>query len=305
MTGPFTPIGQNDDRLDIAKRGGQLMIVKVWDVPEYVRTPHNKDGMVRVDGRDPFPNRAVRAAVVDLGDVGPDGLPGRLYQETWFQAFSLMKDTRKWVGQLKLITWMQDQEPRDAYGNPKQTNPYTITDYSGNAAAVELAQEYLARHPEFHDLPAPEPYDGKPPAEAPQYAPPSPPMYSPQPGYGQQGPPPGWGTRYPQAQPQQPDWQSPQAYPPAQPAYQQPPAPQPWQQGPPPQQYPQQQPAAWNTAAPPPGYQPPQQQYPPQQAPQAQPGSFYDAVQQMPPGQIPQGPPVNHHGQPQPQQPPY
>lgn len=283
MTSPFTPIHQNTDRLDIAKRGNQLMIVKVWDHPEYVRTPHNKDGMVHLDGREPFPNRAIRAAVVDLGAIGPDGQPGVLYPETWFQASSMMKEMRNWVGQLKLITWLQDQEPKDPYGNPRQTNPYTISDHTGNPDALAIANDYLARHPEFNELPAPAPYDGKPPVpEAPavqqgyqQQG------YGQQPGYGyQQGPP-----------PQQQPWQSPQQYPPAQPGYGGPPPQQPSWQPPAP---PQQQPAAWNTAAPPPGYY--QQQGPPPQQqpapPQQQPGNFYQAAQ-------------NHHGQSQPVDPPW
>ena len=286
MTNPFSPTTGTTEYLDIRKRGNQLMIVKVWDHPEYVRTPHNKDGMVRINGREPFPNRAVRAAVVDLSAIGPDGQPGKLYPETWFQAASLMKDMKKWIGQLKLVTWLQDQHPQDAYGNPAQTNPYTITDHSGNADAVALAQEYLARHPEFHDIPAPAPYDGKPPVEVPAYA------QQPRQGYPQLG--------YAQP-PQQPHWQSAQQYPQAQPGY---------QQAPPP---PQQQPAPWNTAAPPQGYYqqapmvqqgPPQQQFQSPQT-QAQPGSFFAAAQGQ---QAPQYPPqqgVNAQGWPQDQEPPF
>jgi|SRR5687768_228545 len=287
MTSPFSPTTGNTEYLDTRKRGNQLMIVRVWDVPEYVRTPHNKDGMVRIAGREPFPNRAVRAAVVDLSAIGADGQPGKLYAETWFQAASLMKDMKKWVGQLKLITWMQDQHPQDAYGNPAQTNPYTITDHSGNPEAVAVAVDYLTRHPEFNDLAPPAPYDGKPPVEAPAYAQP-PQQYPP---YGQQM----------QQQPYAPGNQYQQNFQQAQPGYQQAQPPQP-----------QQQSAPWNTAAPPPSYYqqaqgaPPQQfqsPFPPQQT-QAQPGSFFAASQ----GQLaPQYPPQeqNHHGFPQDQQPPF
>lgn len=294
MTSPhqFSSTG-SPDRLDIKIRQNQLMIVKVWDVAEYVRTPTNKDGMVRISGRDPFPNRAVRAMVVDI--TGNNGA-GVLYPETWFQAASMMKPMGKWKNQLKLVSWVQAQEPKDAYGNPAQTNPYSINDHSGDPAAIATAQAWLAAHPEFDTVAPPEPYDGKPPApEAPQ---------------AQQDP---WAAGpYGQQQPQyggqqQPGWnQQPQ---------------QQWQPPVPPQQ----PPAQWNTAAPPPEYYqqtpqwvqqqqapqakgypqqpqvpygqpstqqgPPQQQWqqpPAQQAPQGAPGSFFDASQGQQGPQAPQ-----------------
>lgn len=295
MTNPFTPINQNTDRLNIAQRGNQPMIVKVWDAPEYVRTPHNKDGMVRIDGREPFPNRAVRALVVDLTAIGEDGQPGKVYPETWFQASSMMKTMKGWVGQLKLITWLQDAEPKDQYGNPRQTNPYTITDHTGNQHAMTMAMEYLERHPEVLDIPAPAPYDGKPPA--PEQGPPTGYYQSPQ--WNQQSP----QQWQPPVQPQQPPSQWNTAAPPPG-YYQQPPQqPDPWAGQPGYQQPPQQA-----SAPPAPPYQGQGYQQAPQ-APQGAPGSFFQAAagQQGPP-QPPQQylpGPVNHHGQPQDYPPPF
>lgn len=307
MTNPFTPINQSTDRLNIAQRGNQPMIVKVWDAPEYVRTPHNKDGMVYPKDGDPFPNRAVRALVVDLGALGEDGQPGKVYPETWFQAYSLMKPMKGWVGQLKLITWAQDQEPRDQYGNPKQTNPYTVTDHSGNEHAVAMAQDYFARHPEFHDIPAPAPYDGKPPVptqpqhqappqpwnqQPPQHwQPPTPPQQPPSP-WNTASPPPGYYQQQP-PQYQQDPWAQ-QSHN-AQPTQLSPGAPQGYY-GPP-------QPAS---APPAPPYQGQGYQQPPQ-APQGAPGSFFQAAagQQGPPPQqyLPNQP--GPQGQWQNQEPPF
>jgi hypothetical protein len=289
---------------DAADAQDHLLIVRFFDRPEYVRTSKNKDGMVYPQGGGkPFPNRTIRAAVADLSIPGPDGQPGMIYSEAWLSASSLQKECRGWLGRMKLISWYKDN-PND------QTAPYTkVLERHGDPAAVAAGNEFLARHPEFLEIPAPPPYDGKAPEpRQPQGYGQQQPEYG-QPPY-QQGPPPGWATQYPQVQPQQPGYQQP----PAQPAWQ-PPAPQ-WQQPQaapaqhwqPPSQFqppaaPPQQPAAWNTAAPPSGYY--QQQGPPAPPPQSQPGTFYDAVQQMPPGQVPQGPPLNHHGQPQPVEPPY
>lgn len=274
MTSPhqFSSTG-SPDRLDIKLRQNQLMIVKVWDTIEYVRTPTNKDGMVRLPGRDPFPNRAVRAMVVDI--AGNNGA-GAMFPETWFQAASLMKPMGKWKGQLKLVSWVQAQEPKDAYGNPAQTNPYSIMDHSGQPDAIALAQAWLAAHPEFDQVNPPEPYDGKPPA------PEQPEQQWGQGPYGQQG---GWNQQPPQ------QWQPP--VPPQQP-------PQQWNTAAPPPEYYSQQPQ-WAQqqqqppAQPQPGYNAPQiQQYMNQMPPQQPQGPYGQPPQQ-------QGPP-QYQGQPQPPQ---
>jgi hypothetical protein len=292
MTSPhqFSSTG-SPDRLDIKLRQNQLMIVKVWDVAEYVRTPTNKDGMVRIAGRDPFPNRAVRAMVVDI--TGNNGA-GVLYPETWFQAASMMKPMGKWKGQLKLVSWVQAQEPKDAYGNPAQTNPYSIMDHSGDPAAIATAQAWLAAHPEFDQVAPPEPYDGKPPApDVPTQSGYMPAAQYQQPGWNQQ-PPQQWQPPVPPQQPpaswntatppqeyyqQTPQWVQQQQAPPQQQGYSPPPQVQSYPMIPP-QQQPQ------GPYGQPPAQQGPPQQQHPQQAPQGAPGSFFDASQ----GQ--QGPPV-------------
>jgi hypothetical protein len=302
MTSPWTPLntqGSQDpsDYFDPMKQQGHLLILRIHAEAKGVVTKHCPDGWQRRPGKEPMINNALQVSVVDLNWQNPDGTLGKIYPEAMIHTGTLIGALKRSVGETKLLMWRQKPTPVDAYGNPDKTNPYDITDMSGDTAAVAAANNFLSSHPEFMQIPAPAPY--QPPAPAPQ----SPPMPPPQPGYGQQGPPPGWGTQYPQVQPQQPGWQSPQGYPPAQPqGY---PQPQPQWQPPAPQWTPpappQQAPAAWNTAAPPPGYY--QQQGPP--PPQQQPGNFYEAAAQMPPQQVPQAPAYNHHGQPQPVDPPY
>lgn len=293
MTSPWTPMGSSgpdqQDFFQPAMAQKHLLLLRIHAEARGVITKHCPDGWVRKPGKDPIQNNAVQVSVVDLNWQNPDGTLGKIYPDAMIQAGTLVKDLKREVGKTKLLMWKQADEPKDAYGNPASTNPYSIVDMSANLEAAAAANAFLAAHPEFMQIPVPPPYEPRPPA------PPAPP------------PPPGWGTQYPQIQPQQQGWQSPQVYPPAQPQGYPPQAPaQQWQQPPAPQWTPpalQQQPAAWNTAAPPPGYY--QQQGPPPQQPQAQPGSFYEAAAQMPPQQVPQGPAYNHHGQPQPIDPPY
>jgi hypothetical protein len=303
---PFTPTGGGGTAgagyLDIQVRQGNPMIVKVWDNPEYVRTANNKDGMVYPkDNGEPFPNRAVRAAIVDLNAIAPDGTPGVLYPESWIQASSLMKEAKKWIGQgVKLVRWEQTG-PRDGFGAPDKSAPYTITDLSGDPGIVAQAVAWMQAHPEFDTLQPPAPYDGKPPApkvEQAQQQPwgPNVPYGQPQPGWNQQ-PPQQWQPPVPPAQPSA-AWNT--ATPPPE-YYQQTPQwvqqqqqqqaaqrPEPGYNAPQIQQYmnqmPPQQPQG-PYGQPPAPQGPPQQQYP-QQAPQGTPGSFFDASQ----GQ--QGPPV-------------
>ena len=251
-----------------------LLILRIHAVAQYVVTKNCPDGWIRKPGKDPFPNNALQVSVADLDWANPDGTKGKIFAEAMIHTGGLIRDLKKEVGRTKLLVWRQAEEPKDPYGNPQQSNPYAITDMSGNDLATQAASAFLAAHPEFMNLAAPAPYEAR---QAPPPPPPAP------------------------VAPQQQGWASPQQYPPAQQGYppQQPqwtPPPQPqWQQPP----APQQQPSPWNTAAPPPGYQ--QLASPPPQ----QPGSFFDAAQQVPPSQYPQGPAYNHHGQPQPQEPPY
>jgi hypothetical protein len=300
VTSPFTPVNTqgsqgSDDYFDPMKQQKHLLILRIHAEARGVVTKHCPDGWQRKPGKEPMINNALQVSVVDLNWQNPDGTLGKIYPDAMIHTGTLIGALKRSIGETKLLMWQQKATPVDAYGNPDKTNPYDIIDMSGDPAAVAAANNFLAAHPEFMQIPAPAPYQ----APAPPPPPPAPPMAPPQPGYGQQYPP-GYTPGYPQIQqpiPQQ-GWQSPQAYPPAQPAYQQPqPHWQPPSQFQPPAPPPQQPPAAWNTAAPPPEYY--------QQQAQPRPGTFFDAAQQMPPGQVPQGPPVNHHGQPQPQQPPY
>lgn len=332
----LTPLTEGaGDYLDVRVRQGQLMLVRVWDVAQEVITANNPDGWVypRDKSKEPFPNSVVRAAIVDLGVNGADGLPGKVYPEAWIQASSIMKEAKKWKGQLKLVLWKQ-KDPAD------KSSLYDVYDMSGDSNAVAVFENFINRHPEFYDLVAPEPYE---PRKREQRQPPG----------MQQTPQQPWGPQVPYQGQQQPGY------------YGQQPPQQPWQPPVPPQQAPSQ----WNTAAPPPDYytQQPQwaqqsqnaqpttpaghfnpqygvpqvQQYPtvqppqspdpwaqqqgqqpysgppaqqgpppqqwqpqqPQQAPQGAPGSFFQASQ----GQQGPQPPrqVNHQGWPQDQDPPF
>lgn len=306
---PFTPVGQGGGTpgagyLDIRIRQGNPMIVKVWDNPEYVRTANNKDGMVYPkDNGEPFPNRAVRAAIVDLNATAPDGTPGILYPESWIQASSLMKEAKKWIGAVKLVRWKQTG-PLDGFGVPDKSAPYEITDLMGDQAVVAQAMAWMQAHPEFDALQPPAPYDGKPPTpKAPQQ---QQPFYGQQqPGYyGQQPPQQPWQPPVPPQQPpqqwntaapppeyytQQPQWaQQQQQQGPPQPGYNAPQIAQYMQQQ---DQWAQQGPPQGPYGGPPAQQGPPQQQWqqqPPQQAPQGAPGSFFDASQGQQGPQTPQ-----------------
>jgi hypothetical protein len=329
MTYPsLTPINQgNGEYLDVRARQGQLMLVRVWDVAEEVVTANNPDGWVYPRGKDPFPNKVVRAAIADLGQPGADGQPGKVFPEAWIQASSLMKEIRKWAGQLKLVIWRQ-KDPSD------KSSLYDLTDMSGDAQAMAMYEDFMKRHPEFFELTAPAPYERRvreqrqPPAQRP------PQQDQWQQPYGQQQP--GWNQQPPQQwQPPVPPAQPPAAWNTAAPPpeyYTQQPQWAQQQQGPPPQQAPQYPQPGYNAPqiqgymqqmdqAPPQGYGqppapqgppqqwqpqgPPQQGPPPPQAPQGG-GSFFAASQGQPAPQQWQSPQQpNHQGQWQNDEPPF
>jgi len=266
------------DYFDNNAASGHRLIVKIQDAPEYFRTQNNPDGMVhptRGATWAPFPNTVVRGWVVDLDVAAADGSRGKLYEGAVIFPSSLVRTMKRWVSDEhpKLLMWRKT--------GPKQTDPYELFNMAGDAEAVAIADEYLARNPQVLGTPAPEAYNGQPPAPQqyqqgpPGYGAPAgqyPPQgyqgqgYGPQQGYGQ--PQPGWNQ--PPAPPQQGGWN--------------PPPPDPWnqprpQQGPPPQQ-------GWGADQ---GYN----QHPPRQA---QPGNFLEAYNQGG---------YNHHGQPQASEPPY
>lgn len=296
MTTPWSPMGAGGttdakDFFDPSRAQGHLLLVRIHAVAKHVVTKHCPDGWKRSEGKEPMPNNGLQISVVDLNWQNPDGSLGKVYPEALLITGTLVAKLKREVGATKLIMWKQAPEPRDQYGNPRQTNPYDITDMSGNEQAAAAANNFLAAHPEFMQIPVPPPYE---PREQPP-APPAPAYPQQQPGYGYPPQQPGYAP--PQHYPQQPGQMPWGQIPPPQPQWTPPAQPQqpPWQpQAPAPQPQWQQQPPA--PQGPPPGY-PPQQQ--------AAPASFFDAAQQMPPGQQPQGPAVNHYGQPQPQQPPF
>ena len=310
---PFAPQGSTD-RLDVRARQGKLMIIKVRDKIQYVRSKEHPDGMVHKQGKDPFPNSAIRVDVADLDLQAPDGSWGVIYPASWFQAASLMKILRPWIGgQMHLVRWDQIN-PMD------KSSTYNLTELHGDPAMVQRGQEFLAAHPEFLTLPEPPAWDGAPPPppqpqQQPQwqghnYGQPSWAQQQSQPGYPMppQQPPAAWNTAAPppeyyqqgygwqgQGQQMQPPQQQPDPWAQPQQPYSGPPA----QQGPP-QQWQQQPPAPQGQW---------QQQGPPQQAPQAQqgaPGSFFAAAAQQPPQQWgPPQQPQNHHGNWQNEEPPF
>lgn len=141
---------------------GHLLIVKVHDVAKYYRTENYPDGMVYPTQRsrrqfEPFPNQVVRCSIVDLTVEGADGERGKLYTEAVLFPSSLTKITKEWVGtRIKLVVFDK---------GPRQTDEFEIRNLATNERAVALANGYLARHPEFHDIAAPEPYDGRAPRD--------------------------------------------------------------------------------------------------------------------------------------------
>lgn len=307
MTYPFTPMGTGgasaSEKVDVRSLQGRALLVRLHDEVRNFVTDKCPDGWKlitqgpRTGQR--VPNNVVRASVADVTAQNPDGSIGKVYPIVVIFTGTLVGDLKNEVGKTKLIMWQQDATPVDPYGNPLQTNRYRITDMSANQAAIDAARTFLAGNPGFMEIPAPPPY-------VPQ-APPPPPQYQQQPQ--------SWPQQQPQQQqagyqpPVQQQWgqqQQSQGYP--QSGY----SVQSYMNQLPPQQQlapqPQQQPSPWNTAAPPPGYQaPPQQQPAPQQQWQQQgpPQSFLAAAQGVPPQYQGQGPTVNHHGQPQPENPPY
>lgn len=290
--------GDPQDFFNVRDAQGHLLLVRIQDEVVKFATRDCPDGM-KLLMRGPnkgksVPNNVVRATIADLTLPNPnDSQPGKIYDEAVIFAGTLVKDFKKAVGKTLLLVWKQG-DPSD------KSSPYGYELYNENQAAVETAQQFLGRHPEFMEIPAPGPYviqareEYHPPQQAPQQ------NWGPQ-GQWQQGPPPqqwqqqgGWqqgpsspeqrhGYQPQQTYPQQGQWQ--QQGPPQQPQ------PDPWnqisqqvQQAAPPQQW-QQNPAD-------PYANPNYVQHPPQN--QGGRGSFLERSQA-----------VNHHGQPQSDQPPY
>lgn len=139
-----------------------LLIVKVHDVAKYYRSENHPDGMVRPTSRsrrqfEPFPNQVVRASIADLSAYDEDGERGKVYPLALLFPSSLTKIAKEWVGaSKKLVMWNK---------GPKQTDEYEIRNMATNERAMEIARDFMRRHPEFDQIPAPEPYDGHPPRD--------------------------------------------------------------------------------------------------------------------------------------------
>jgi hypothetical protein len=210
------------DYFDNNAAQNHLLIFVAQDAPEYFRTSNNPDGMVhptRGATWSPFPNTVVRGLIADLDVPAEDGSRGKIYQGAVIFPSSLVRTMKKWPGTPpKLLKWWKT--------GPKQTDPYELVNMAGDQNAVAVADEFLARHPEFLTLPAPDPYDGKapdpqqyPPQGYPPYPPqgygPPPQGYGPQPGYGPPaGPPQGYQDPWAQRPPQPPQqgWGQDQGY---------------------------------------------------------------------------------------------
>jgi hypothetical protein len=151
---------EEPDYFNAADAARHLLIVKVHDVARYYRSENFPDGMVYPTSRsrrqfEPFPNQVVRCSIVDLSVEGADGAKGKIYAEATLFPSSLTKITKEWVGTPKKLVVFDK--------GPRQTDEFTITNLATNERALAIAKEFLARHPEFDQIPAPEPYDGHPP----------------------------------------------------------------------------------------------------------------------------------------------
>lgn len=282
--------GDPQDFFNVRDAQGHLLLVRVQDEVVKFATRDCPDGMkllMRGPNKGKYvPNNVVRATIADLTLPNPnDGQPGKIYDEAVIFAGTLVKDFKKAVGKTLLLVWKQG-DPSD------KSSPYAYQLYNENADAVATASAFLDRHPEFMTIPAPAPYVIQ---QREEYVPPQ--QQAPQ----QQN---NWG---PQGQ-----WGNQQPYPPAQPGYgpqqgqQQPP----WQPSGPPVTPPWQQPDPWNQQTQGTQHGPVQPQGHWQQNPQ-DPYGNPNYVQHPPRGQqgngsfLERSQAVNHHGQPQSDQPPY
>lgn len=148
----WNEVREEREYFDAAEAQGHLLIVRAFDAPKYFRSENNPDGMVH-PGRGksfaPFPNTVVRCAIADVNT-------GKIYPEAILFPFSITKTAKVWVGKgPQLVMWRKS-------GN-KQTDPYELRNMRDNEGAVADGKAFLADHPEFMALPAPDAYDERPP----------------------------------------------------------------------------------------------------------------------------------------------
>lgn len=187
---------------NVREAQGHLLIVWVRDEVLNFSTKDCPDGwklLMRGPNKGKsVPNNVVRATIADLSVSGEDGQPGKIYEEAVIFAGTLVKDLKFNIGKKLLLVWKQ-HDPSD------KSSPYSYMLMNENEQAVQAAQDFFARHPEFWQIAAPAEY------KLPQREVAAPPQQAPQGNY---------------AQAQWNDWerqQGAQAYPPAQPGYGPPP----------------------------------------------------------------------------------
>ena len=147
---------EEQDYFDAKEAQKHLLIIRAFDAPRYYRTENNQDGMVhpnrsRGQNFEPFPNLVVRCAVADLdADGGP-----KVYPTAVLFPSSITKIAKAWVGKgPQLLMWRK---------GPNQTDPFQLRNMRGDESAVKAGMQFLNEHPEFMTLPAPDPYDERPP----------------------------------------------------------------------------------------------------------------------------------------------
>jgi hypothetical protein len=139
------------EKFDPREHLGHLLVVRVFDEVSPVITPYCKTGYVERNGRS-YPNNAVRCAVADIDELNEDGQPGKIYPQVMIFTGLLVADLKADVGRKILIMW--DKKDRS-----DKSSPYAITEMKSNERALAAGMAFLARHPEFDELPPPPPWN--------------------------------------------------------------------------------------------------------------------------------------------------
>lgn len=138
------------ENFDPREHLGHLLVVRVFDEVSPVITPYCKTGYVERNGRT-YPNNAVRCAIADIDELDEAGQPGKIYPQVMIFTGLMVADLKKDVGRKILIMW-------DKKDRTDKSSPYTITEMKTNDRALAAGRAFLARHPEFDELPPPPPW---------------------------------------------------------------------------------------------------------------------------------------------------
>ena len=149
---------ERGELFDPRSHQGHLLIVRVWDDVSPVVTKFCPTGYKEINGRR-YANNAVRCSIVDLDELGEDGLPGKVYPEVMIFTGLLVADLKRDVGRKILVVWRQ-KDPTD------KSSPYTITEMKSNQKAYDLGMSYMQRHPEFDQIQGPPPWQASEPQQA-------------------------------------------------------------------------------------------------------------------------------------------